>query len=295
MSRPGLFHLAGSLIGTAAALLLTGSATAITDLRSTDSSAATRVDSPSGRTQQCDRERTVVIAHRGTGTGTRTIDAQSYSENTLPAFKMAMSLGADGFETDYWPTRDRRIVSHHDADLARTTDGSGPIARLTWKYLRTVSTPSGAGLPTLHAVERTMAPYAGLRQQEIKQGAAFSDELLERLIRIDRVYVDASDVLITASEWRTLARVHDLDAAVGTGYITRSHTGRPDPEELPEWLDVILIDLDAADEQYVKHVQEAGHMVSVRGVDTVAQLHRAVALGADRVITDRPETIAQAC
>ena len=29
-----------------------------------------------------------------------------------------MRAGADGFETDFWPTADDQVVSHHDATLA---------------------------------------------------------------------------------------------------------------------------------------------------------------------------------
>src|SRR4051794_9229232 len=73
----------------------------------------------------CPRDRVSLIAHRGTGPGTRRVGERRYSENTVPAFEEAMRLGADGFETDYWPTRDGRILSNHDATLDRTTNGSG--------------------------------------------------------------------------------------------------------------------------------------------------------------------------
>ena len=51
------------------------------------------------------------------------------------------------------------------------------------------------------------------------------------------------------------------------------------------------IDLRAADAAYVQQAVELGFAVSLRGVDTVAQLHRAVAMGAARVLTNRPEVL----
>src|SRR3954453_8382723 len=67
----------------------------------------------------CVRPQVTLLAHPGTGPGTRWIDGKSFSEDTVPAFVEAMGSGADGFETDYWPTLDGRLVSHHDATLNR--------------------------------------------------------------------------------------------------------------------------------------------------------------------------------
>lgn len=245
--------------------------------------------------RRCPRDRIVLLAHRGTGPGTRSVAGQSYTEDTVPAFEVAMAHGADGFETDYWPTRDDHVVSLHDADLVRTTDGSGPVRARRWSYVRTLVTESGAGVPTVTAVESGTARFGGLRQQEIKRGAYFSDHLLRRLLALDRRYIAPEDLLVTSSELETLRRIHEIDPAVGTGYIDRSDTGRPDVAQLPAWVDVALVDLQAADRTTVDRVHAAGHLLSVRGVDSVAQLHRAVALGVDRVVTDHPERLGRAC
>src|SRR5689334_22113919 len=105
--------------------------------------------------QQCPRDRVQLVAHRGTGAGTRAVAGHAYTEDTLPAFEKAMVTGADGFETDYWPTGDQRIVSLHDATLARTTNGTGAVWTLRWSYIHRVVTPSGAGIPTVATVEAT--------------------------------------------------------------------------------------------------------------------------------------------
>ena len=64
-----------------------------------------------------------VIAHRGA--------SSEAPENTLPAFELAASPGADAFELDV------RLAAHgvpvviHDPALDRTTDGSGLVSTLT--------------------------------------------------------------------------------------------------------------------------------------------------------------------
>jgi glycerophosphoryl diester phosphodiesterase len=52
---------------------------------------------------------TLVIAHRGA--------SQARPENTVPAFRTAVELGAEGIELDVRRTADDRLVVHHDAHL----------------------------------------------------------------------------------------------------------------------------------------------------------------------------------
>ena len=51
-------------------------------------------------------------------------------ENTMPAFGAAVSLGAEEIEFDLWFTKDGEVVSCHDPDLDRVSNGSGKI----WEY-----------------------------------------------------------------------------------------------------------------------------------------------------------------
>ena len=68
--------------------------------------------------------RPIVFGHRG-ACGER-------PENTLISFERALEQGADVLETDVHLTRDGEIVVLHDADVARTTDGSGDVAEMPW-------------------------------------------------------------------------------------------------------------------------------------------------------------------
>ena len=61
----------------------------------------------------------VLFAHRG---------ASAHApENTLPAFKLAISQGAPAIELDIQLTSDGIPVVFHDITLARTTNGTGKI------------------------------------------------------------------------------------------------------------------------------------------------------------------------
>jgi glycerophosphoryl diester phosphodiesterase len=49
----------------------------------------------------------ITFAHRGART--------EEPENSLPAFRRALELGASGLETDVWLSADREVVCTHDA------------------------------------------------------------------------------------------------------------------------------------------------------------------------------------
>ncbi|MBO4217428.1 MAG: hypothetical protein J5940_05760 [Clostridia bacterium] len=71
-----------------------------------------------------------VAAHRGW--------SEKYPENTMEAFRAAVSLGVDQIETDIRVTKDGELVLHHDYMADRTTDGSGYIRDMTLKEVLTL-------------------------------------------------------------------------------------------------------------------------------------------------------------
>jgi glycerophosphoryl diester phosphodiesterase len=72
--------------------------------------------------------RVLHIAHRG--------GSLEAPENTLHAFRHAVSLGADMLEMDLRATADGEVVVIHDPDVDRVTDGTGPVATHTLDELR---------------------------------------------------------------------------------------------------------------------------------------------------------------
>jgi glycerophosphoryl diester phosphodiesterase len=71
-----------------------------------------------------------VIAHRGA--------SGSAPENTLAAFELAVTQGADAFELDVRLTADGVPVVLHDATLDRTTSHRGPLSALRLADLRDI-------------------------------------------------------------------------------------------------------------------------------------------------------------
>lgn len=82
-----------------------------------------------------------VAAHRGW--------KAKYPENTLEAFRAALTLDVDQLETDVRVTRDGELVLIHDATVDRTTNGSGNVNDLTLAQLKELDAGDGARIPTL--------------------------------------------------------------------------------------------------------------------------------------------------
>ncbi len=68
-----------------------------------------------------------VCAHRGFNTVA--------PENSMPAWGSAIALGADEIEFDIWFTKDEEIVSTHDIELERVSDGEGWVVHKTYDEL----------------------------------------------------------------------------------------------------------------------------------------------------------------
>ncbi len=69
-----------------------------------------------------------ICAHRG--------ENRVNPENTIPAFKAAIDLGAQMIEFDVRLTKDKKPVIMHDRSVDRTTNGRGLVGELTLEEIR---------------------------------------------------------------------------------------------------------------------------------------------------------------
>ncbi|MFM7014083.1 MAG: glycerophosphodiester phosphodiesterase family protein [Actinomycetota bacterium] len=87
-----------------------------------------------------------ILAHRGFTYSGMT---QIADENTLRAFELALSMGADYLETDIQLTKDAIPVLYHDGSLKRLTGKETKVSKLSWNELRAISLPHGGSIPSL--------------------------------------------------------------------------------------------------------------------------------------------------
>jgi glycerophosphoryl diester phosphodiesterase len=201
-------------------------------------------------------------------------------ENTLRSFRRAEQAGLDQVELDLHLSKDGALVVMHDAEVDRTTDGSGLIRDLTLAEIRTLDAGLGERVPVfeevLDAVDRPI-------QAEIKDTAAaraLADTLRER---------GATErVSVLSFHDDALAEIHSLLPDVPTVLVA----GMLGPDIVPRAQAVgarlVSLDLTQLNLDVVRRCQAAGIAVMAWTVNTAQDWALARALRLDGVATDLP-------
>lgn len=223
-------------------------------------------------------------------------------ENTLAGFWEAVAAGAYMLELDVRVTRDGALVLMHDVDVARTTEGYGPLGGYTLRELWALG-PRGARVPTLTQFLWAFAPLAHLHFLfDLKEEAAARATLclLAHYPELEGRYVlgatlegtsallvqeRAAGVLVMASVTRAIQLI--LAHSTGLGHLveTREH-------------ELLGFELLAEtrflwSERLVASLHDAGLRVLVCGPDLVdpTRVREALAWGVDIVLCEGAQTI----
>jgi alkaline phosphatase D len=126
-----------------------------------------------------------ICAHRGA--------SDTHPENTLPAFREAIRLGAHMIEFDVALTKDDKLVLMHDRTLDRTTNGKGPLSDFTLAELKQLDAGSwknnrfkGERIPTLDEALAIMPENMWLNVH-LKGGAKLAEEVTKQIVAADRL------------------------------------------------------------------------------------------------------------
>jgi glycerophosphoryl diester phosphodiesterase len=243
----------------------------------------------------------LLIAHRG-GSGLA-------PENTLPAFLNGVTRwAADMVELDVHASADGRCVVMHDALLDRTTDGSGPIAAMTFAELRGLDagyrfTPDegrtfpfrGRGV-TVPTIEEVLEALPSTRITIEVKAAAAQEPLFAAIRRFN-----ARDRVIPAGMYdrnRSLFRTWD-GASSGsleelTPFYLRHRLGLGwwkappcDVVQIPEvWQGRRLVTPRLA-----RDLRRHGIPLHVWTVNEPADMHRLLDWGIEGLLSDRPDIL----
>jgi len=225
-----------------------------------------------------------VIAHRG---------ASAYApENTVPAFDLALAMGADALETDIRTTRDGVLVLLHDHRVERTTNGHGDIAALTWAEVQSLDAGSwfapefaGARVPSL---ANFLARYAALLPLALEIKA---DGIECAVIAALAAVREAHEITITSFSFATLAAIKKLQPTRRIGWLTR----RFDEEAIARVRAIggeqICPPADQTTAARVALAKERGLEVRAWGVRDEAAMIGVVEAGADGMTVNFPDKL----
>ena len=157
----------------------------------------------------------LVIAHRG---------ASGYApENTLEAFRLAMDMGADGFELDVHMSKDGQLVVIHDDTVDRTTNGTGLVKELTLSQLQDLDASNGmeayrgARIPTLGEVFDLVRDTKHIVNVEVKTDDWFYPGIEEACLALAKEKGMEDRVIYSSFNHHTLIKLRELkpDARLG--------------------------------------------------------------------------------
>lgn len=192
-----------------------------------------------------------VFAHRGA--------SDTYAEHTRAAFAHALSVGADGIETDVQMTADGHLICWHDATLERTSSGRGLVRdyRLDELRLLDVHTWKNAGpLPRV---------YGGADDQLVTL-----DQLTHMLINANRPVELAVEMKIGPSSDGAIEEAV-LNWLRGWGWDATTGTLRPDGEPSQVSVSVMSFSLDAL--QQVAEVMPSSRLCPLFDTDDLPAGH----------------------
>lgn len=202
-------------------------------------------------------------------------------ENTLRSFVAAQQAGLDLIELDLHLSKDGALVVMHDAEVDRTTDGTGPIAEKTLEELRTLDAGRGERVPVFEEVlDAVPTPL----QAEIKDVAA-ARALAQLMQRRDLV----SRVEVSSFHDEAVAEIARLVPGVRTALIASRYG--PDVVERAREAGAatLCLNIRRLTLEVVEHARKADLRVIGWVVNTQDDLRLVRALQLDGATTDYPE------
>ncbi len=235
---------------------------------------------------------TCIFAHRG---------ASGYApENTLAAFELAAQMGAHGIEFDVQITRDGRLIIHHDRELGRTEDASGPLSDWAFADLRAMDVGSwfssdfaGAQMPTPEEVVEAVGGRL-LLNFELVNDSIHLNGIVPRLVDLFRRMHLFDRAMISSFNPRALWEVKKQEPRITIGALWSAD----EPWFLRAGWWRRLLQPDALHPQHtlitphlVRQAHARGqrvHAWTVNDAETARRLH---ALGVDMLMGDYPDRL----
>ncbi|MER6438093.1 MULTISPECIES: glycerophosphodiester phosphodiesterase family protein [unclassified Streptomyces] len=202
-------------------------------------------------------------------------------ENTLRSFIAAQNAGLDLIELDLHLSKDGALVVMHDADVDRTTDGSGPISEMTLAELRALDAGRGERVPVFEEVlDAVRAPL----QAEIKDTAA-ARALADVMHRRDLV----GRVEVSSFHDEAIAEITRLVPGVRTALIASRYGVDVVDRAVEAGAATVCLNIRRLTLEVVEYARTSGLRVIGWVVNTQDQLRLVRALELDGATTDYPE------
>ncbi len=246
------------------------------------------------------------VAHRG--------GSHLAPENTLAAFRNALTLPIDAIELDVHMSRDGRTIVFHDYTVEKLTNGEGNILDLDFSYLRSLNAaahfpggwPQPQQIPTLSEVldlARSRAQvYIEIKQSKRDTVYGRYPAIAETVVNEVRAAGMLNQVLIISFDWFVLPFITSLEPKLQTGILVSTDVWAPRAEDAVDTLihqakglgaSWINMDRRLFTDDLSRTLHEHGLKLGLWTVNTLDEMRHFAAAGVDSLTTDRPDLFAQ--
>lgn len=244
----------------------------------------------------------LIIGHRGA--------SAVAPENTLAAFRRALSDGADGIEFDVRLARDAVPVVFHDASLRRIASRREKVALLSSSELEQVDVGSwfnrlpprlakseytNERVPTLEAVLDIAVGCKIILYVELKCDSAQVEALVSSTVKSIRRKKLADHVVIESFALEAIKEVKRIAPDMRTAALFDRSARRPAPSKQKmieqakhAGADELALHYPLANPKFLKAAKESGLATVVWTVDDVRWIERARSSNVKALITNNP-------
>lgn len=232
-----------------------------------------------------------VYAHRGAGF--------EFDENTIEGCNQSYEKGLRGFEVDIRITKDGQLVLMHDADLSRTTTGSGKVETLTLEEIQKHRTKKNSvGIPSFKNLAKYFSDKPDvllLLELKTSDTKVYTDDLLEtytKLVAEGVKELPKGTYWFTSFDPRVLKLIKTLVPEAPTGLLTGTP---PTPEMIQQALQLgcsrLSVSLEHVNRAYVREVKKAGLQISLWPIKSLEDANLAAVMGTNILCTDIPSDL----
>ena len=241
------------------------------------------------------------VAHRG--------GSQLAPENTLAAFRNALTLPVDAIELDVHMTRDGHAIVFHDNTVEGRTNGTGNILDLDFAYLRSLNAaaqfpggwPEPQQIPTLREVldvVKGLQVYIEIKESKRNGVYGSYTHIAETVIDEVRAAGMLEQVLIISFDWSILPLVKSLAPTVQTGALISKDGWNQQVDFTLERLiqqvkalgcTWVNMDRNLFMDNMPGTLHEHGLKLGLWTVNSEDELRRFAAAGVDSLTSDRPD------
>ena len=227
------------------------------------------------------KEKFVNYAHRGA--------SQYAPENTMMAFDLGLSMGANGIETDVQLTKDGVPVLFHDDTILRMTGKEGSVEDYTWEELRWFWVEKGILKDRIPTLEAFLDRYAGediTFALELKKPGTY-----KAVADAVRRYGIQKKTVVTSFKWEELLALREYAPELSAGYLTKNVDDATLQKMRQAGVDELCPKANEITPEKVDYWHEQGFNVRAWGVFDTQLMEQAYTAGVNGMTVNFPDEL----